>query len=171
MCLPMLAAAPAAIAAASTPLSIMSGAVSALGAVAQANAQNAASAANAQSASLAAQSKYDDQQRRFVFNSRSLQQEGYKAEMEKREAAGTAVASAGSSGVGGISVGSILAAVNQQGAENQARVRTKQDDLQSSYTSDVKTIEAEARNRTASVQPANPMNLGLNILSSFVPKG
>lgn len=167
MCLPMLAAAGAAM----TPLQIMSGAVSAMGAVAQANEQNAASAANAQSASLAAQSKYDDLQRRYVYNARATQQEGYKAEIEKREAAGTAVASAGSSGVGGISVSSILAAVNQQGAENMARVRTKQDDLESSYTSDTKSVEAEAMGRIASVPRSNPMNLGLNILSSFIPKG
>lgn len=157
--------------AAAGPLQIMSGAVSALGAVAQANAQNEAAAANAQSASLAAQRKYDDLQRRFVYNSRSVQQEGYKAAMEARQSAGTAVASAGSSGTGGISVGNIFAAINQQGAENQSRIRTKQDDLKSSYKSEVDSAEAEARARIASVQPANPMNLGLNILSSVIPKG
>lgn len=163
MCLPMLAAA--------GPLQILSGAVGAMGAIAQANAQNAASAANAQSASLAAQRKYDDTQRKYVYNARATQQEGYSAAMKSREAAGTAVASAGTSGVGGVSVANIFAGINQQGAENQSRVRTKQDDLRTSYKGEVDTAEAEARNRIASVQPANGMNLGLNILSSFIPKG
>lgn len=163
MCLPMLAAA--------GPLQIMSGAVGAMGAVAQANAQNAAAAANAQSASLAAQRKYDDLQRQYSYNARSTQQEGYKAAMEGRQSAGTAKASAGSSGVGGVSIGNIIASINQDAAENQARVQTKFDDLRSSYKSKVDTAEAEARGRIASVQPANGMNLGLNILSSFIPKG
>lgn len=146
------------------------GVVGAVGAIAQANAQNQAAASNAQSASLAAQRKYDDLQRRFVYNSRATQQEGYSAAMKARESAGTAVASAGSSGVGGVSIASVLANINQEGAENQARVRTKQDDLKASYTSQVDSVEAEARSRIASVQPANGFNLGLNILSNLVPK-
>lgn len=162
MCLPMLAAA--------GPLQILSGAVSAMGAIAQANEQNAAAAANAQSANLAAQSKYDDLQRRSVYNARATQQEGYKATMDAREAAGTATASAGSSGVGGVSISNIIASINQQGAENNARVRTKMDDLQDSYRSEVKTVQAEARNRIASVRPANGLNTGLGIISGFIPR-
>jgi hypothetical protein len=141
-----------------------------MGAIAQANEQNKAAAANAQSANLAAQTKYDDLGRRYVYNARATQQEGYKAVMEAREAAGTAVASAGSSGVSGVSIGNILASVRQEGAENMSRVRTKQDDLKDSYLSDVKTVESEARGRIASVRPANGLNLGLGVISGFIPR-
>lgn len=147
----------------------LAGIVGAVGSIAQAQAQNAAAAANAQAASLAAQRKYDDLQRKYVYNARDTQQQGYKAAMDARDSAATAVASAGSSGVGGISVSNIFAAINQIGAENEARVRTKQDDLETSYKSEVDTAEAEARGRIASVQPASGLNTGLNILSNLIP--
>lgn len=153
------------------PITAAAAVASFAGAQSQANAQNQTAMNNAASANLAAQRKYDDTQRKFNYESRSTQQEGYKAAMDAREAAGTAVASAGSSGVSGISVGSILASINQQGAENASRVRTKQDDIASSYTGQVDSIRAEAEGRGLSVPMSNNgllsgLALGLNILST-----
>lgn len=161
MCLP----------AAAIPLiSAASSVVGFMGQAAQANAQNQAALNNAQSANLAAERKYEDAQRQYVYEARRTQQEGYSAAMKSREAAGTALASAGTSGVGGLSVGNILAAINQQGAENASRVSTKMDDLRAGYTSQVDSYKAEAQGRANSIPMSagpNPLALGLNIVSSF----
>lgn len=159
-----------AVAALPAIISAASSVVGFVGAAAQANAQNQAALNNAASANLAAERKYEDTQRQYTYEARRTQQEGYSAAMKSREAAGTAFASAGSSGVGGISVGNILAAINQQGAENASRVTTKMDDLRAGYTSQVDSYKAEAEGRANSIPRSsgpNPLALGLNIVSAF----
>lgn len=136
-------------------------------------AANTASLANAQSANIAAQRKYEDEQRKYIYDSRALQQQGYDASLKGREAVATGMATAGSSGISGISVDNILAAARQQTAENISRVNTKQDDLFNSYQSKVDTYEAEALGRQdASPMRSgpNPLALGLNIASDVFKK-
>jgi len=157
----------------STALSIGSSVAGFVGQQQAAGAANTASLANAQSANIAAQGKYEDEQRKYIYDSRALQQQGYDATLKGREAVATGVATAGSSGVSGISVENILAAARQQTAENISRVNTKQDDLFNSYQSRVDTYEAEALGRQAAApmrSGPSPLALGLNIASDVFKK-
>lgn len=136
-----------------------------------ANAANTASLANAQNANLAAQRKYEDEQRKLIYDTRALQQKGYDATMKGREAVATGVASASTSGVSGISVDSILAAARQQTAENMSRVQFNMDDATAAYEGRVDAYEAEAVGRAASMpmkSGPNVASLGLNIVGDLV---
>lgn len=127
---------------------------------------------NAINSNRAASQKYGDEGYRYTYNMRDLQQQGYKSAMEARRATGTAIASAGSSGVSGssISVESILNDIDQQGAENLNRIKTKQDDTTQSFINNTKSIETEAKNRTASMRYKNypSDNTGLTIASGLI---
>jgi NOL1/NOP2/fmu family ribosome biogenesis protein len=156
-----------------TPLAAIGAGLSIAGQVANHSAQtkaaqqhNTAVLRNAQDASLAASHKYEDSQRRYVYDARQTQQEGYKAVMDGRRAAGTAMASAASSGfdASSISVSSILAGIDQQTALSVNNSEAKFDDLRNAYVSQGKTIEAEAQGRTNSMSmKAGPSPLGLAI--------
>jgi uncharacterized membrane protein len=147
--------------------------VSAIGAVAgyagqvqQTNAYNEAAAQNAVNASLAAQRKYEDEGRSLVYDTKRNMQEGYDAEMKARQARGTAIASAGGSGldISGITVGAILSDINQQNAINQGNVSAKQDDMIAGTKSRNRSYEAEAQGRINSMPfKATPSPLGLAI--------
>lgn len=140
--------------------------ISHVGKVNETNAYNDAAAANAQQASLAAQRKYDDEQRKFVYDSKVNQKEGYEAAMKGRAATSSAVAQAGAAGfdVGSISVASLIAAERQRTAENLSRVDLKQDDLRYNYDARVDSYEAEAQGRINSMPyKAGPSPLGLAI--------
>ena len=148
-------------------------AIQAAGAVANFAAQQSATDAhnqqvlvNARDASIAATNKYTDEQRRMVYDARKNQQEGYKAVMSGRQAKGTAVASAGSSGfdMSSLSVGSILANEQQKINQNLDIVRTEFDDMKDAYRSRVRSYEAEAQGRINSMpMKAGPSPLGLAI--------
>lgn len=150
----------------------MLGQVAAFGAKQQEiDAYNQQAMVNARDASLAATHKYEDEGRKYIYDSRQIQQEGYKATMKGREAIGTAKASAGASGfdASSLSVASILAAENQKTEMNLDNIRTKQDDLEDSYRSRVRTYEAEAQGRINSMPlkpDANPLGLMINIASA-----
>jgi hypothetical protein len=133
-----------------------------------ANAQNATAAAAHQSASLAAQRQYEDEQRRYRFDAKATQMEGYDAVMRGRQAASTVAASAGASGfdMGSLSVSSILAAEAQKTAANIAKVDAKQEDLKTSYEAKVDSYEAQAQGRINSMPfkaGPNPLGLAINL--------
>ena len=121
-----------------------------------------------QDASLAAQRKYEDEQRRMRFDARATQKEGYASIMRGREAVSTVRASAGASGfdIGSLSVGAIIAAERQKTAENSDKVRSKMEDLKTSYEAKVDSYEAEAQGRINSMPfkaGLNPLGLAINL--------
>jgi hypothetical protein len=126
---------------------------------------------NAINANRAASQKYGDEGYRYTYNMRDLQQQGYKSAMEGRRATGTAIASAGSSGVYGssASVENILGDIDQQQAENLNRIKTKQDDSTQSFINNTKSIETEAKNRQNSMRYKQyPQDMtGLSIASGI----
>ncbi|MCW2286633.1 hypothetical protein M2323_004519 [Rhodoblastus acidophilus] len=130
------------------------------------SAYNTAARKNALDASVAAAQAYGDEGKKYTYNMRELQQQGYKAVMQGRQAQGTAIASAGAAGFDGssISVGSILAAEAQKTAMNLDNIKTKQEDQRNSYESTVSSIEAQAKGRANSMTPkAAPSALALGI--------
>lgn len=157
------------------PLAVAGFAIQAAGAAANFAAQQQATDAynqqamvNARDASLAATRKYEDEGRRLGYDARRTQQEGYRATMKGREAIGTAVASAGSSGfdISSLSVGAILANEEQKLAQNLDSVRTEFDDMKDAYRGRVRGYEAEAQGRINSMPMKagpNPLGLAINI--------
>ena len=136
-------------------------------------AYNANARAAHRDASIAAGYKYMDEGRRFAFDAKQLQQEGYDLAIESREAVGTGMASAGSAGVQGLTLGSLLSNTLQKSAENTSRLDTKREDLDLAYDSNVKSYEAEARSTINSMPlRAGPsiLGLGINMASSFADK-
>lgn len=154
-----------------TVAAALQGASAVVGFVGQANAANAyneAALQNAQNAGLAAQRKYDDEQRKFIYDSKVNQKEGYEAALKGRATYASGVAQAGASGfdVSSLSVEDILAAERQRTAENLSRVDLKQDDLTRSYLGKVDSYEAEAQNRINSMpmkEGPNPLGLAINL--------
>lgn len=137
----------------------LSSAANYMGQVAAADAANAASKQNAINANVAAGWKYSDLGARFIYNSKGLQREAGKAVMDSRAAVATGIASAGDAGVTGPSLGSLVAATKQQGAENAFVAESKRDDLKMGLITDLKSTEAEAANRIASMPPQSPPSL------------
>jgi hypothetical protein len=102
------------------------------------------------------------------FDARSAQKEGYASIMRGREAVSTVRASAGASGfdIGSLSVGAIIAAERQKTAENSDKVRSKMEDLKTSYEAKVDSYEAEAQGRINSMPfkaGPNPLGLAINL--------
>ena len=131
--------------------------------VADTKAYNAQAAQNAANASIAATHKYEDEGRRTAYDVQRLQQEGYKQAMEARRVKGSAIASAGSSGIdiSSLSVGSILSDIDQQEAINESNTQTKMDDRTEAYKGNVQSYEAEAQGRINSMPfKATPSPLG-----------
>lgn len=139
------------------------------GYVGQANAAEAENAANLQAqldAGYAAGWKYADEGKRFTYNARELQQQGYDLAIKARENLGTGMASAGSAGVAGLTLGALVSNSEQKAAENTNRLATKREDLGNSYVSNVKSIEAgnmSVINSTPMNPGANPLNLAIGV--------
>jgi hypothetical protein len=131
---------------------------------------NKTAAQNAVNASVAASHQYEDEGRKMVYNSKQIMQEGYKTTMESRRAKGTAIASAGSSGIdaSSLSVESILASIDQDQALSEANTKTKMDDLDDQYKSNTTSEEAQAQGRINSMpfkKGPSPLGLAINIAS------
>ena len=127
---------------------------------------NAAAAQNAVNASLGAQHKYEDEQRRTIYDEKANQKEGYKAALAGRASVATGVASAGGAGIdaSSITLSNLIAEEDQKTAENLSRVRLKGDDIADSYKSSVRGYQSEAEGRIASMPfKAGPSPLGLAI--------
>lgn len=137
-------------------------------------AYNAQAKAAHRDASIAAGYKYLDEGRRFAYDAKALQQQGYDLAIDAREKMGAGVASAGAAGVEGISLGSMVSATAQKAAEGASRLDTQREDLGLGYESNVKSYEAEARSTINSMPfRAGPslLGLGIDMASSFVDKG
>ena len=164
----------AAMTVASTALSMAGSVAQYSGQQAATNAYNASAAQNAMSASVAATRKYNDEEARTYYDMLSINKEGYKNAMRGREALGMARASAGSSGVGGISVDNIFAAVKQQAAENEGNIQLKREDRMLARDSRMDTYEAEAQGRINSMPykaGPDPLALGINLASDATKFG
>ena len=134
-------------------------------------AANANAAAMHRDASIAAGYKYMDEGRRLSYDAKQLQQEGYDLAIKARENTGAGIASAGASGIAGLSLGALVSNSLQKNAENMSRIDTKREDLGMGYESNVKSYEAEARSAINSTPfRAGPslLNLGIDVASSMV---
>jgi hypothetical protein len=122
-------------------------------------------------ANEAASSIYGDLGRRFTYESRANQLEANAATMAGRQAIGTSLASAGSSGFTGssLTVGGVMADEQRRIAENEQTYALKQDDLRSAFTSEGKRVQAQAQDRINSMSyqsaPSGSV-LGLNIANT-----
>jgi hypothetical protein len=137
----------------------------------QTDAYNATARQNAINASVAATHKYEDEGRRFVYNSKKNMQEAYDVSIRDRQARATSLASAGTAGFDGssLSLNAILADMDSQDARSMSKAQTKQDDLHDTYSSNVLTSQAEAQGRINSMPfkaGPSPLALGLGIAQS-----
>ena len=149
-----------------TALSIGSTAASFIAQSQNAASQNQAAMNNAANANRAAQFKYEDAQRKYIYDSTAVNKEGYDAALRGRAAKATGLTSSADSGFSGISLDNLLAAEDQKAAENQSRIAAKRDDLTQSYGSSVRGFEEEAKGRASSIAmktSPSPLGLALNI--------
>jgi hypothetical protein len=128
---------------------------------------------NAIEAGMAASNQFADLGRQFVYEARTTQQEAQKAVLSGRQAIGTALASAGSSGFSGssLTVGAVMADEQRRIAENEQNLALKLDDQKDAFRSRGRMVEAQARGRINELTPmAEPsgMTLGLNIANAVV---
>lgn len=155
------------------PVTIAAAALSAAGQVVSYNGQVAATnAANAQAAAahrnagMAAQSQYEDYQRKFIYESRENQQKGMEAAMAGRAAVARGVAAAGASGIdaSSLSVTDLLNEQRRQTAQNLQNVSSRQSDLTQAFQGDVRASQQTAQGRIdASPWQTGPSKLGLMI--------
>lgn len=135
------------------------------------DAYNSQAAAAHRDAIIAANNKYGDLQRRYVYDEKAANQEGFKAAMKARSEQGTIVASAGSNGTGGLTLDNLIAQSKQIGAENEARVQSRRDDLNDSLRSGLDSTRAEAQQRINSTpfkSGPNPLGLAINLAGAGV---
>lgn len=135
------------------------------------DAYNAQAAAAHRDAGIAASNKYGDLQRKYNYDAKATNQEGYKAAMKARSEKGTLVASAGSAGINGGSatLENLIGMNNQIEAENENRVQAKREDAYMGFISSGKTIEAEAQQRINSMpfkEGPNPLGLAIGLASA-----
>lgn len=134
---------------------------------------NASAAAGRRDAGIAASAKYGDLQRKYVYDAKSTNQEGYKAAMKARSERGTLVASSGAAGIrgGSVTLENLIGMNAQIGAENEARVQAKREDSYMAFTSQGKSIEAEAGQRINALRDKagpNPLGLAIGLASAGV---
>lgn len=129
---------------------------------------------NAQRANLAAGNQYSDIQQRKFYNSQALVQQAGKAVGDVRQAEGSVMASAASSGLGPSgSVSDIYNSYLTKEANINANLDTKFKDMTSAYNEQGKQIYAQAEDRINSMAmqaaPLAPASTrGLDIANSVV---
>ena len=149
-----------------TALSIGSSAAGFMAQQQSASAYNQAAYNNAYAANQAAQYKYQDAQRKYIYDATAVNKEGYDAALRGRAAKATGLAQSADSGFSGVSLDNLLAAEDQKAAENQYRVTAKRDDLGQTYSDSTKAFELEATGRGRSMamkSMPSPLGLALNI--------
>ena len=130
----------------------------------QTDAYNAAARQNAMNASVAASYKYNDAQHRYVYDQMAANKEAYDASMKGRAATASGIASSGDSGFTGVSLDNLVAASQQQTAENISRIDLKRDEAYDQYNATTKGAQLEAKARSDSMpMKAGPNPLGLAI--------
>lgn len=132
---------------------------------------NKAAAQNRLNALVAANNKYADTDRSYIYDSTKNRMEAYDKIMQARKAAGMVKASGGSSGfdASSLTVGDLLSEYDRDQGETTSRFGLKQEDLESSRTSRVESYRAEAEGRINSMpfkSGPSPLALGLGIASS-----
>jgi hypothetical protein len=161
----------------------IAGAIGAIGAVAQFAGQkqatddyNAQAAAAHRDAEIAATNKYKDLDTKYVYNAKSLNQEGYNAALKAREEIATGVASAGSSGVdaSSITLQNLVNSTKTQAATNESNIQSKRDDNKDTLIANDASVQAEAQQRINSIpfkRGPNPLSLMLGIATSAANAG
>lgn len=132
---------------------------------------NASAKQNAINASVAATRQYQDEGFRYAADVKAANQEGYDAVMRARQAAGTAKASAGTSGLdlGSVSVQSILSDINNTESRSKSVIDDRRDESAYAYRGRTKSIEAQAQGRINSMpfkEGPSKLGLALGIASS-----
>lgn len=132
---------------------------------------NEASGKNRISALTAANNKYADVDRSYIYDSTKNRMEAYDTIMKARKAAGMVKASGASSGFdgGSATVTDLLSEYDRDEGETTARFGMKQDDLEASRKSRVESYRSEAEGRINSMplkSGPSPLALGLGIASS-----
>lgn len=150
-----------------TAMAIASAGAQQMAGVSAANATNAMNLQIQKDAGQAAGWQYADLGRKTSFEAKSLNQEGYDLTMKARENMGTGVASAGSSGVQGLTLGSLVSNSLQKTAENNNRIETKRGDALNSFVSNAASIAAGNR----SVINSTPMDPGPSLLNLAINAG
>lgn len=132
---------------------------------------NAEARQNAINANVAATQQYGDAGRKLSMDAKKINQEGYKAEMAARQAAGTARSSGASSGIdirSGTMKG-ILAAMAQDNAMDQYNVKTNLDAAKDTYSQTTKQAKAQAEGRINSMpmrDDPSPVGMMLGIATN-----
>lgn len=158
---------------------LMAGVMAASSAVQFAQQKSATDAYNSQAAAahrdalIAANNKDADLQRKYFYDEKSNNQEGYKAAMKGRAELGTLQASAGSSGIAGgsITLDNLVGASRQVMAENETRIQSKREDITDSFRGSVDSVRAEAQQRINSMpfkEGPNPLGLAIGLASAGV---
>lgn len=134
---------------------------------------NAQAAAAHRDANIAATNKYRDVDSKYIFDNKDLNQKGYKAALDAREAIATGVASSGAAGINpqSITIQNLVAQTTQQAAQNENNIQTKRDDAFAQLQGQGKTIEAEAQQRINSVpfkRDPSPLGAILGIATAGV---
>jgi hypothetical protein len=150
-----------------------SSAVQYAGQVSATNAYNAQAAAAHRDAMIAATNKYTDLERKYNYDTKSNNQEGYKAALKGREEMAAGIASSGSAGIAGgsITLDNLIATSRQTAAENEARVQGKRDDMKDSLIGNMTSVQAEAQQRINSMpfkEGPNPLGLAIGLASAGV---
>jgi hypothetical protein len=96
----------------------------------------------------------------YAYNVKSLNEQGYDETIKAKQNIGAGIASAGASGVGGLTLGALVSDAEQQGATSQNRINAKKEDLKTSYRSNIQGIDAAARSTINS----NPYDPGPSVL-------
>jgi hypothetical protein len=154
-------------------LSAASAAVSFAGQAQATSDYNKQAAAAHRDARIAAANKYGDLQRRYNYDARANNQEGYKAAMKGRAELATGITSGGSAGIAGgsITLANLESMSRQIAAENEARVGLKRDDLKDTFIGQGDSVRAEAQQRINSMpfkQGPNPLGLAINFAQAGV---
>lgn len=115
-------------------------------------------------AQVAATYKYKDVQSKYIYDNKSLIQQGYTAALKARDSIGTGKASAGAMGFdpSSITIQNLVAQTQQQAAQNASNIDTKREDAQAQMLGQEDTIKAEQQQRINSTPfKSQPSPLGM----------
>jgi hypothetical protein len=115
-------------------------------------------------ASVAANNKYNDLGSQYIYNAKSLNQQGYKAALNAREEMAKGVSSSGAMGIayGSNTLDNLMDQSRQIAAQNESNLQAKRDENQGSYRNQGASVQAEAQSRiTATPFKAQPSPLGM----------
>jgi hypothetical protein len=124
-------------------------------------------------AMIAGTNKYRDNDSKFIYDAKSLNQQGYKAALNGREEMAKGLASSGGMGIdpGSNTLDNLMSSSRQIAAQNEANVQTKRDENFDSRNNNAASITSEIQGRINAVpfkaQPS-PLGMILGIANSAV---